>query len=83
MASGLSSVVSKIPANLQLIDDGIHGLTVSWNDPGEICVALSRLFGDPQLRGQMGGAARARVIANYSMDRVLERYEQLFDYLVK
>jgi glycosyltransferase involved in cell wall biosynthesis len=83
MSCGLPSVVSRIPANLQLIDDGIHGSTVAWNEPEEIREALVRLFGDHRLRERMGEAARARVIANYSMDRVLERYERMFDDLVK
>jgi glycosyltransferase involved in cell wall biosynthesis len=83
MSAGLPSVVSAIPANLQLVDDGIHGLTVGWNAEKEIGAALVRLFGDPELRERMGQAARARVVENYSMDRVLERYERLFEDLTK
>ena len=79
MSSGLSSVVSDIPANLQLVDDGIHGLTTPWNDARQIGAALLRLLGDPALRKRMGEAARNRVVENYSMDRVLERYERLLD----
>lgn len=79
MSAGLASVVSAIPANVQLIDDGIHGATVTWNKPDQIAAALVRLFGDAELRRRMGCAARARVIENYSMDKVLERYEQLFE----
>jgi len=78
MSAGLASVVSAIPANLQLIDNGIHGSAVTWNDAEGIGGSLVRLLGDPDLRERLGRAARARVLENYSMDKVLERYEQLF-----
>jgi glycosyltransferase involved in cell wall biosynthesis len=83
MSAGLPSVVSAIPANVQLIDDGVHGLTVGWNDRDAIGAALARLFEDPARRQCMGEAARARVIENYSTDRVVARYEELLRDLGK
>ena len=77
MASGLASVVSDIPANRQLIDPGIHGLTVPFGDDSSIGDALSQLSGDPAVRRRMGEAARNRVVENYSTNRVVERYEIL------
>ena len=78
MATGLPSVVSAIPACLQLIDDGVHGLAVGWNDVDAIGRAFLRLFGDPGLCAAMGAAARDRAVANYSTDVVLDHYEKLF-----
>jgi glycosyltransferase involved in cell wall biosynthesis len=78
MAVGLPSVVSAIPANLQLVDDGVHGLTVGWNDPVAIGGAFLRLLGKPELCRAMGAAARERAVANYSTDVVLELYEKVF-----
>jgi glycosyltransferase involved in cell wall biosynthesis len=81
MAVGLPSVVSAIPANLQLIDEGVHGLTVPFDDEEGIGMALLRLFSDPVLRRRMGNAARERVVENYSTDKVIDRYEALFKAL--
>jgi glycosyltransferase involved in cell wall biosynthesis len=78
MSAGLASVVSGIPANLQLIDDGVHGLHAVLKDEASIGDALVRLFGDPALRARMGEAARERVVGNYSTAKVLDRYEALF-----
>lgn len=78
MSAGLASVVSAIPANLQLIDDGVHGLTVPWDDAQAIGEAFLRLFGDAEWAEKMGGAARQRVVENYSTERVIERYEKVF-----
>jgi glycosyltransferase involved in cell wall biosynthesis len=77
MASGLASVVSDIPANRQLVDPGIQGLTVPFDDESSIAEALLQLSRDPGLRKRMGEAARSRVVENYSTSRVVERYETL------
>lgn len=77
MACGLPSVASAIPANLQLIDEGLHGLTVPFDDDSAIGQALLRLFGDAGLRHRMGQAARQRVVDNYSTGSIVERYEKL------
>ena len=77
MSVGLS-VVSAIPANLQLVDEGVHGLTAAYNDEETIGKAFVQLFRDPQMRARMGSAARDRVVENYPTDRVVERYEELF-----
>jgi glycosyltransferase involved in cell wall biosynthesis len=81
MSAGVSSVVSAIPANLQLVDEGVHGLTVPFDDEEVIGKAFLRLFGDPLLRQSMGDAARRRVVENYSTDKVIDRYETLLSGL--
>ena len=78
MSAGLPAVVSDIPANLQLVDAGVHGLHARMGDEAAIAAALERLLSDPELRARMGEAARRRVIENYSTEKVVERYESLF-----
>jgi len=82
MSSGLGSVVSQIPANVQLIDEGVHGLTVPVGDEGAIAGALISLFQDGARRKRMGEAARQRIIENYSTQKVADRYEILFGGVV-
>lgn len=79
MATGLASVVTDIPANRQLIDPGVHGLSVTFGDEPAIGDALRQLSSDPGVRNRMGQAARQRVVENYSTLRIAERYETLFD----
>ncbi len=78
MAAGLPSVVSDIPANLQLVDEGVHGLSVPFDEEEAIGRAFLTLFRDGDLRRRMGVAARQRVLDNYSTARIVERYETLF-----
>ncbi len=72
-------MVSRIPANVQLIEDEVHGLLVSAGDESAMASALIRLFRDAELRCRMGQAARQRVVNNYSTSQVAERYEALFE----
>ncbi len=78
MATGLASVVTDIPANRQLIDSGVHGITVPFGDEAAISAALLQLCQDVEGRKRMGAAARTRAVENYSTTRVVERYEALF-----
>ena len=78
MAAGLPAVVSDIPANRQLVDNGQHGLLAPVGDVEAIAAAILRLLDDAGLRASMGEAARARIVDNYSTEKVADRYETLF-----
>ena len=78
MSVGLPSVVSDIPANRQLIDEGTHGLLAPVGDSAAIAAGLVSLLDDSALRARMGQAARQRVLDNYSTDKIADRYESLF-----
>ena len=78
MAVGLPSVVTDIPGNAQLIDSGVHGLVVPVGDEARIAEAIAGLLADPERRSRMGGSARLRIVENYSTDKVVDRYESLF-----
>lgn len=82
MAVGLPAVVSAIPANLQLIDDGVHGFTAPAGDIAATAAAISKMLDDADIRHQMGTVARKRIVDNYSLDRIADRYEQLFAEIV-
>ncbi len=78
MSAGLASVVTNIPANVQLVEDPVHGRTVPAGDEAAIAGAVASLLRDPSARARMGAAARCRILENYSSAKVAERYEALF-----
>jgi glycosyltransferase involved in cell wall biosynthesis len=79
MAAGLPSVVTNIHGNTQLIDNGVHGLVIPVGDDVRIAEAVGVLLADAESRERMGAAARRRVIENYSTDKLMDRYEALFE----
>ena len=78
MSVGLPSVVTDIPANRQLIDDGQQGFLAPAGDSAAIGDSILRLVENAHARQQMGSAARQRVLDNYSLDKIADRYEGLF-----
>jgi len=60
LAAGLPCVVSAVGDLDEVIQAGMNGLVVSPEDPIELREALNLLLKDPELRIQMGSAARLR-----------------------
>ena len=79
MSVALPSLVSEIPANRQLIETGINGLTAPVGNVEAIGAALQNLIGDPEFCKRAGAAARRKVVENFSVSKVMGRYEALFD----
>ena len=65
MASGLPIITTPIPAQAELVEDGVSGLLVS-PAPHLLALALRRLSVNPERARQMGVAARARVLAAHT-----------------
>jgi glycosyltransferase involved in cell wall biosynthesis len=78
MAVGLPSVVSRIPGNVQLVEDGVHGHTAPLEQEAAVAEGMAHLLGDACARSRMGKAARRRTLERYSVAHVVERYENLF-----
>ena len=73
MASGLPLVGTRVGGIPAIIEDGLTGLLVPPRDPAAMGEALLRLVADPELRGRMGRAARARVEREFTWTQVVER----------
>ena len=69
MSAGLPVVASALSGIPELVVDGSSGLTVPPGDSTAIAAALCRLAEDPDLRSRLGAAARARVVADFDVDR--------------
>lgn len=77
MALGLPVVASAVGCNDRVIENGVSGLLVSH--PEEWLEALYRLILNPQLRCDLGLAARVRVEMLYSVDANKGTYLSIFE----
>lgn len=78
MAVGLAPLVSAVPGNIAVIDDGVQGVHVQPGDVESMAQGLTRLLRDADLRTRLGQQARARVVARYAMSSIAAQYEQLY-----
>ena len=78
MACGLCPVVTRIGGNVDVVEDGLNGLVVAPDDPARLAMALSSALESAPMRKRLGKAARAFVIAHHDIDKLAERYLEIF-----
>ncbi|HEY3831301.1 MAG TPA: glycosyltransferase family 4 protein [Acidimicrobiia bacterium] len=80
-ALGLPIVATNIRGCRQVVDDGVTGRLVAPRDADALAGALLELASDPKRRRAMGVAARAKAIAEFDQQRVIDHtlatYERL------
>jgi glycosyltransferase involved in cell wall biosynthesis len=79
MASGLAVVATRSGGPEEIITDGVDGLLVPRADPAALAAGMLCLAGDSELRIRLGRAARASAREKFSLARMLESYEQIYD----
>jgi glycosyltransferase involved in cell wall biosynthesis len=63
------------------LDDGRAGWLVDVRDPAQISVAIDALIRSPSRWSEVSAAARARALALFEVDCVVDQYEQLYRHL--
>ncbi|MFM2149066.1 MAG: hypothetical protein RLZZ187_1372 [Pseudomonadota bacterium] len=83
MASGLPIVASRVGGIPELVIEGQNGLLVEPRDPDRLASALLELAHDASGRASMSAANQARVLAQFSLEKSVSRYEELYAQLTK
>jgi len=83
MATGLPVVAGRVGGNPELVVSGVTGCVYDPADPAALEAALWPYLTDSSLRDAHGKAARARVVQNFSLDAMVQRYLDLYDELLK
>ena len=79
MAAGLPVVVARLEGvTTDIIQSDREGILITDHIPSDYAGALLRLLRDPSMAKSMGNAARERVINEFSLEHVVERYAQLY-----
>jgi glycosyltransferase involved in cell wall biosynthesis len=80
MASGLPVVTTRVGGNPGLIEDGRTGLLVPAGEPSALAASIGRLLASPALASRLATAARARALAEFGMNRMIEHMGNLYDH---
>jgi glycosyltransferase involved in cell wall biosynthesis len=78
MSTGLPCIATTIGGTLDVAADEREALLVPPGDAVALAKALLRILMDGDLAGRLGAAARRRIVAEFSLDDVVARYEQLY-----
>jgi glycosyltransferase involved in cell wall biosynthesis len=79
MATGLPVVASALSGIPELVEYGVTGLLVPPRDADALAAALERLAADPALRVHMGRRGRAKVQAEFDLERNTRKLLALFE----
>lgn len=82
MSAGKACVVSDIPPNRELVAQGRTGFLAPLRDTAAMVQFTRRLIDEPGLAGQLGDAARRRMVEDFSVARMRERHIALYREVV-
>jgi glycosyltransferase involved in cell wall biosynthesis len=71
-------VATRVGGVPDLIDDGVHGLLVPAQDPPAFAAAVAQLLHDPARAGEMGRRGQERRRAEFDIDVMVRRLEELY-----
>lgn len=79
---GLPIVTCDVPGCREIVRHGDNGLLVPPRDPQALAAALKTLLDDYDLCVRMGRRGRERVIAEFSLDRVVRQHMEIYQELL-
>ncbi|MFN8595230.1 MAG: glycosyltransferase [Anaerolineae bacterium] len=83
MASGVPTICTELGTGTSYVTQHEQtGLVVPPNDPQALTEAIRRLLADPARRTALGAAARQRAQAEFSVERMIDRVENLYQSLI-
>jgi glycosyltransferase involved in cell wall biosynthesis len=82
-AYGVPAVVSDIPGNRAVVENGKTGVIVPVGDADALAAALIVYLKDSQKRDCDGSAARCRMVSQFSMEHVTAKYLDLYAKISK
>jgi glycosyltransferase involved in cell wall biosynthesis len=83
MAAGLPVVATAVGGVPELVEDGASGILVPNEDLHGLVAAMQRMAQNPDLREQMGHAARCRAVERFDIRQTVRAYEALYEELLQ
>jgi len=76
----VASAVGSIP---EAIEDGVTGRLIPVGDAGALASAIGDLLTDPATAARLGAEARRRAVARFTVERMVDAYEQLYERVAR
>jgi glycosyltransferase involved in cell wall biosynthesis len=82
MSTALPCLASAIGGNTDLLEQGEAGLLLAADDPAAWAGAIIRVVSDRDFAQSIGAAARRRIEADFALEVVVDRYQELYRKLL-
>ena len=83
MAAGIPVVATDIAGNRDLVVPNETGLLVAAGDRADFARQTLRILSEEGLKQQLGTAGRARIAAEFSIEKMVSRHAELYQRLVQ
>lgn len=83
MACGVPAVCSRTGGLPEVIQDGVEGYLVPVRDVQTMAARSLDILGDPDRQESMGRAARLRAQTEFCADKIIPRYEKLYQRVLE
>jgi glycosyltransferase involved in cell wall biosynthesis len=81
-AAGLPTISTRVGGAAKVVLDGVSGILVDRDSGRVLADAVKSLVADEAVRERMGSAARAHALATFSLDRLLNDLDALYQRLL-
>jgi len=78
MAHGIPVIAPKVGGLTEIIDDGVNGYLVEGRKVNVFAEKCISLYTNDTLRKEMGSAARKKIINEFSMEKMVREYYNLY-----
>jgi len=82
MASSKPVVATRVGSLPELVEDSVNGFLVDSGDVQSLADRIVSLLENPTLARRMGEEGRKKVLEHYTVDKMVQRHEQLFQKLL-
>ena len=83
MALGNPAIITDIPGNTELIENGVQGFVTPAKDAKAMAIAIEEMYDSPEKTKQMGNAAKARIENELSAKQAVLKLKALYENLLK
>jgi len=78
MAAGAVPITTRVGGIPDVMRDGVHGLLIEAKDPAGLARAIARLDDDRDALTRMAEAGRARVLEQYTVERLAQDFKRIY-----
>jgi len=83
MLMGVPVVASSVDGILEVVEDGKNGILVPPGNVGALSDAIDGLIRNPQVRQNLGKAAREHILEKFEVKQYIRKLESLYNKLLE
>ena len=83
MACGLPVISTSVGGSIDVIESGVNGLLVEYNDEDDLSQAISHVLSESDLAFKLGKCARETVKEKHDIDSIADQYLKVYGSIIK